>query len=153
MPPTKINGYQILNESITGAQIAEGTITLDKLSVSGFPAAYLQTTGASVLISTALPPMTGQVLTATSPTTANWQTPSGGGGGTPGSPNGSIQFNNNGVFGGSSGLITDGLGNLTVGGVVDTAVSFLVNGINVLDTISVSLAGDVITADGFVVYS
>lgn len=31
---TKINGYQILNGSLTGAKLAPGTITIDKLSIS-----------------------------------------------------------------------------------------------------------------------
>jgi hypothetical protein len=51
------------------------------------------------------PPRTGQVLTATSPTAANWQTPSGGGG-TPGGSNGEIQYNNSGAFGGSAATIS-----------------------------------------------
>ena len=38
----------------------------------------VRTTGASVVVDTASPPTTGQVLTATSATAANWQTPSGG---------------------------------------------------------------------------
>lgn len=41
--------------------------------------AKLGTSGTSVTINTAAPPTTGQVLTATSATAANWQTPSGGG--------------------------------------------------------------------------
>jgi len=46
---------------------------------TGGPASALGTTGADVVVNTAAPPTTGQVLTATSPTAANWQTPSGGG--------------------------------------------------------------------------
>src|SRR6185503_19503956 len=43
---------------------------------SGGAAASLETTGAPVVVNTANPPSIGQVLTATSPTAANWQTPS-----------------------------------------------------------------------------
>jgi len=39
----------------------------------GGAAESLQTTGADVVVSTAAPPTTGQILKATSPTTANWQ--------------------------------------------------------------------------------
>jgi|CXWL01.1.fsa_nt_gi hypothetical protein len=46
---------------------------------TGGPASALATTGADVVVSSAAPPTTGQVLTATSATAANWQTPSGGG--------------------------------------------------------------------------
>lgn len=46
----------------------------------GGTADALATTGADVDVAAAAPPTTGQVLTATSATTATWQTPSGGGG-------------------------------------------------------------------------
>jgi Protein of unknown function (DUF2793) len=42
-------------------------------------ATELATSGSPVVVSAASPPSTGQVLTATSATAANWQTPSGGG--------------------------------------------------------------------------
>lgn len=45
----------------------------------GGPATSLDTTGAAVDVSASAPPTTGQVLTATSATTATWQTPSSGG--------------------------------------------------------------------------
>jgi len=45
----------------------------------GGAADALATTGADVDVSASAPPTTGQVLTATSATTATWQTPSGGG--------------------------------------------------------------------------
>lgn len=41
--------------------------------------AKIGTSGTSVTVNTAAPPTTGQVLTATGATTANWQTPGGGG--------------------------------------------------------------------------
>lgn len=44
-------------------------------SAGGGPATQLDTTGAAVDVSGASPPSTGQVLTATSATTATWQTP------------------------------------------------------------------------------
>lgn len=47
-------------------------------SASGGPATQLDTTGAAVDVSGAAPPTTGQVLTATSATTATWQTPASG---------------------------------------------------------------------------
>jgi len=40
--------------------------------------------------------------------------PSGGGGGTPGGANGQIQYNNSGAFGGTTGLTTDAVGNVTL---------------------------------------
>lgn len=45
----------------------------------GGPATSLDTTGAAVDVGSSAPPTVGQVLTATSATTATWQTPSGGG--------------------------------------------------------------------------
>lgn len=45
----------------------------------GGPATSLDTTGAAVDVSASAPPTTGDVLTATSATTATWQAPSGGG--------------------------------------------------------------------------
>lgn len=45
----------------------------------GGPASELDTTGAAVNVGSAAPPTVGQVLTATSATTATWQAPSGGG--------------------------------------------------------------------------
>ncbi len=52
-------------------------------------------------------PTAGQVPTATSGTAATWQTPSGGGG-SPGGSSGQVQYNNAGVFGGTSGITTTG---------------------------------------------
>lgn len=52
-------------------------------------------------------PSAGQVLTATSATAADWETPTGGGG-SPAAPSTSIQFNNAGSFGGSANLEWDG---------------------------------------------
>jgi len=46
-------------------------------------ATQLATTGASVVINTAAPPTTGQVLTATSATAADWETPAASGNGVP----------------------------------------------------------------------
>ena len=45
----------------------------------GGPATSLDTTGAAVNVGSSAPPNTGDVLTATSATTATWQAPSGGG--------------------------------------------------------------------------
>ena len=45
----------------------------------GGPAESLDTTGAAVNVGSSAPPNTGDVLTATSATTATWQAPSGGG--------------------------------------------------------------------------
>lgn len=56
-----------------------------------------------VTISTT-PPTVGQVLTATSPTAANWQS---SGSGSPGAPFTSVQFNNAGAFGGSANMEWD----------------------------------------------
>ena len=47
---------------------------------AGGPAASLDTTGAAVNVGSAAPPTAGDVLTATSATTATWQAPSGGSG-------------------------------------------------------------------------
>src|SRR5208282_4760621 len=57
-------------------------------------------------------PTTGWVLTATSPTTADWEAPSGGGG-SPGGASGDIQYNNSGFFGGSA-ATTTAAGSITV---------------------------------------
>jgi hypothetical protein len=46
----------------------------------GGPAESLDTTGSAVDVSGSAPPNTGDVLTATSATTATWQAPSGGSG-------------------------------------------------------------------------
>ena len=46
-------------------------------SGSGGPASELDTTGAAVNVGSAAPPTTGDVLTATSATTATWQAPGG----------------------------------------------------------------------------
>jgi hypothetical protein len=46
----------------------------------GGPATSLDTTGAAVNVGSSAPPTTGDVLTATSATTATWQAPSGGSG-------------------------------------------------------------------------
>lgn len=46
----------------------------------GGPAESLDTTGAAVNVGSAAPPTTGDVLTATSATTATWQAPAGGSG-------------------------------------------------------------------------
>lgn len=53
--------------------------TIDS-STNTVKADKLTTSGAAVVVSAAAPPSTGQVLTATSATAANWQTPSGGSG-------------------------------------------------------------------------
>jgi hypothetical protein len=55
--------------------ITNKTITDSSNSVT---ADFLRTTGADVGVAAAAPPSIGQVLTATSATTANWQTPGGG---------------------------------------------------------------------------
>lgn len=46
----------------------------------------------------------------------------GGGGGSPVGPNGAVQYNNSGSFGGTSGAVTDGAGNLNLTGNIQTAV-------------------------------
>ena len=51
----------------------------------------------------------GQVLQANGAAAApSWVTPAGGGGGTPGGPNTSVQFNASGIFGGSAGFTWNG---------------------------------------------
>ena len=72
--------------------VAAGAYTLTSVTVDAdgrltsaangaIPAAEaLATTGADVDVGASAPPSVGQVLTATSATTATWQTPSGGGG-------------------------------------------------------------------------
>ena len=62
-------------------------------------------------------PTTGWVLTATSPTTADWA-PSGGGG-TPGGSPTQLQFNNTGVFGGASNSSVSGTGAIVLGNTVN----------------------------------
>ena len=102
----------------SGAQIAvtgTGIVTATQLATTTLP----------VVVSSATAPTTGQVLTATSATTADWQTPSGGGG-TPGAPTNSVQYNNAGAFAGSANMewinTPINLGTLVVGGrVADVA--------------------------------
>jgi hypothetical protein len=67
-------------------------------------------------------PAAGQVPTATSPTTATWQTPSGGGG-SPGGSNRQVQFKNSTAFDGAAGLEigTDGIPLLVVPATAPTA--------------------------------
>lgn len=57
----------------------------------------------------AVDPTVGQVLTATSSSAANWQTPSSGG--SPGGGDGNVQYNNGGSFGGESSLFYDDTNN------------------------------------------
>lgn len=149
MPINLIRGdFQIEPGSIYDAQIAPGTITIDKLATPGLPAAALATTGASVLVSLSAPPSTGQVLIATSPTNATWQTPP---------PPGITRLTGDVLVGPGSGsqvaTVVGASGSFSAVGTINTQVALLVNGINVLDTISVSLAGDVITSGGLVIYS
>ena len=57
----------------------DGRITSAANGTATTTAEALGTTGADVDVGAAGPPMLGQVLTATSATTATWQTPAGGG--------------------------------------------------------------------------
>jgi hypothetical protein len=72
------------SQTLTNKIISSGTNTIG--------ANELRTTGSSVVIDTASPPTTGQVLKATSATTATWQTPSSGGGA------GTVVYVNGGTF-------------------------------------------------------
>lgn len=67
----------LVNVSGGIAELPSGDETPDAI------ASRLRTASTVVDVSAAAAPTTGQVLTATSGTTANWQTPSGGGGGAP----------------------------------------------------------------------
>ena len=66
-------------------------------NTSGYAEA-LKSATTTVTVSAATAPTSGQVLTATSGTAANWQTPAGG---TPGGSSGQMQYNNASAFGGS----------------------------------------------------
>lgn len=127
--------------------IGTGTNTLATMTVG--TGATLNFTGTGVVnanelysvVISSTPPSVGQVLTATSPTAADWATPSGGGG-TPGGASGTVQFNNSGAFGGLPGSVADGANGtlailptgfgvaLTVSGAIGTGhiVDFLPNG-------------------------
>lgn len=69
------------SEAINAAASADAALASEnaaadsvaKINTLGL-ATGLQTTGAGVVVSAATPPTTGQVLQATSPTTATWQT-------------------------------------------------------------------------------
>jgi len=85
-------------------------------AVPGGTADFLGTTGADVDVGSSAPPSAGQVLTATSATTATWQTPSGGGG----------------TFGQATATFTAGADSVTVT-VVDAGVGA---GSNIIPTIA-----------------
>lgn len=72
-------GYQVASARPTDGQVLTFTTAGNKWtagSATGATASALATTGASVNVSAAAPPTANQVLTATSATTATWQTPS-----------------------------------------------------------------------------
>lgn len=77
------DGPDRLRASKIDARLATIEDDLDSGAIGGGggggPATSLDTTGAAVDVSASAPPTTGQVLTATSATTATWQTPSSGG--------------------------------------------------------------------------
>lgn len=86
-PPSFLiwGGQAVTVWNTTNGQAASGTVFVaDGTNVgpggtwqaASTTAVALATTGASVTVSTAAPPTTGQVLTATSATAADWQTPS-----------------------------------------------------------------------------
>lgn len=66
-------------------------------------ATQLATTGADVILTTAVPPTTGQALIATSATTASWQNITA----TPGGLSGQVQYNNGGILAGAGKLTID----------------------------------------------
>jgi len=76
----KIKGTPIsATAPTTGQSLVFNGTSWTPTNGAGGAASALATTGADVDVSSAAPPTTGQVLTATSATTATWQTPSGGG--------------------------------------------------------------------------
>lgn len=83
MSVTKANTIQCGNITAESSTITFDNNVLCLGSVSGTTviATQLGTTGDSVIIGTAAPPTTGQVLRATSATTAAWETLTGNGGG------------------------------------------------------------------------
>jgi hypothetical protein len=96
----------------TAAMVVGSGASITVAGSGSITATQLATTGAAVVVSSAAPPSVGQVLTATSATAANWQTP-GGGGGSPGGIATNIQFNaGGGNFGGVSGSTADGANGL-----------------------------------------
>jgi hypothetical protein len=64
--------------SLLDPTTAQGAATKNYVDNHIGTAGSLATTGSPVVVSTAAPPTTGQVLTATSATAADWQTPSAG---------------------------------------------------------------------------
>src|SRR5271170_4099592 len=69
-----VNGTPVTNPNFLNGDIV-WTVTGSAITAT---VEALATTGASVVTNTAAPPSTGQVLTATSATTADWQTPTTG---------------------------------------------------------------------------
>ncbi len=67
----------VLSQGISGVQTLTNKTLLAATNI--IEADALSTTGASVYTSGATPPTSGQILTATSATTATWQTPAGTG--------------------------------------------------------------------------
>jgi hypothetical protein len=108
-----ISGASLTN--LTAANISAG---IAEISITGNAATTtlaaaanaLKSTTTTVVVSGATAPSTGQVLTATSSTVADWQTPVVT---PPGGVTGDLQYNNAGTFAGDIGTTTDGSGHLS----------------------------------------
>lgn len=78
MSITRIRGgLQVKDGSVLSSDIANGAITSEKLSVSvlgAHSASSLETATGTVVVALSADPVAGQVLVATSPTNATWQT-------------------------------------------------------------------------------
>ncbi len=134
IPGTVISETSVATGAITVTSSAAGTLSVGRLislvggitvTQSGAGALTFQnlpptTTTGTVVVSGALPPSTGQVLTATSATTAIWETPASASG-APGGSNHAIQYNNAGVFGGDNAITTNGSGTLTVANIASSS--------------------------------
>lgn len=118
----------------TGVNSASTLTVNTGASIVASGSGVVQATQVQAVVVTATAPSTGQVLTATSATTAAWQTNSATPGGTPTQ----LQFNNSGAFGGAPNSGVSGTGAVFLGNAVNTPTSTTAFTVNASGGIAVS---------------
>ncbi len=93
------------NKTITSSTNVLGGVTMTLGSDAANDIYYRNASGILTRLANGT---TGQFLGANTGAAPSWQTPSGGGGGSPGGSNTQLQYNNAGAFGGISGATTNG---------------------------------------------